>query len=231
MLELFPDGFEEAAAGEIVELAAYTGPDGEERFRAVFPGARAEEVDPGWEEAWKRFHRPARVGPLWLGPPWETAPEDAIAVVIDPGRAFGTGAHATTRLCVEFLLSVEPASLVDLGCGSGVVAIAAAKLGFAPVTALDADPAAVAAASRNAAANGVAVAVEHADVLVDGLPDAEVAVANIARDVVERVAVRVSSRCLVASGYTRDERPAPPGWRGVARLVADGWAADRYVRL
>jgi len=231
MLELFPDGFEEAAAGESVELAAYTGPDGEERFRAVFPRARAEEVDPGWEEAWKRFHRPARVGPLWLGPPWETAPEDAIAVVIDPGRAFGTGAHATTRLCVELLLSVEPASLVDLGCGSGVVAIAAAKLGFAPVTALDADPAAVAAASRNAAANDVAVAVERADVLVDGLPDAEVAVANIAPDVVERVAVRMSSRCLVASGYTRDERPSPPGWRSVARRVADGWAADRYVRL
>jgi ribosomal protein L11 methyltransferase len=231
MLELFPEGFEELVAGDTVEVAAYTSRDGEERFRRVFRVTRAEDVEPGWDEAWKRFHRPVCVGPLWLGPPWLRPPDDAIAVVIDPGRAFGTGAHATTRLCLEFLLACERGSLVDLGCGSGVLAIAAAKLGFAPVTALDADPAAIEAASRNVASNGVAVAVERADALADPLPRADVAVANIAPDAVERVGRRVRAATLVASGYTRAERPAPPGWRPVERREADGWAADRYVRL
>jgi ribosomal protein L11 methyltransferase len=231
MVELFPAGFEERVAGDAVEVAAYTSGDGEERFRRVFPDARAEDVEPGWHDSWRRFHRPVRVGPLWLGPPWEAPPRDAIAVVVDPGRAFGTGAHATTRLCVELLVACEPTSLVDLGCGSGVLAIAAAKLGFAPVTALDADPAAVEAASRNVALNGVAVAVERADVLADPLPAARVAVANIARDPVERIGRRLGAAVLVASGYTRDERPAPPGWQHAERREADGWAADRYVRL
>jgi ribosomal protein L11 methyltransferase len=231
MVELFPDGFEEVGAGEAVELAAYTTSQGEARFRRAFPETRAEDVAPGWLDAWKRFHHPVRVGPLWLGPPWHLPPADAIAVVIDPGRAFGTGAHATTRLCLELLLACERASLVDLGCGSGVLAIAAAKLGFAPVTALDADPAAVDAAARNVARNGVAVAVERADVLADALPDALVAVANIARDAVERIGPRLGSKTLVTSGYTRAGRPAPAGWRHVERREKDGWAADRYVRL
>jgi ribosomal protein L11 methyltransferase len=231
MLELFPDGFEELDAAEAVELAAYTSREGEERFRRAFPEARGRDVAPGWPDAWKRFHRPVRVGPLWIGPPWHSPPDDAIPVVIDPGRAFGTGAHATTRLCLELLLACERGSLLDLGCGSGVLAIAAAKLGFAPVTALDADPAAVEAAARNATANGVAVAVERADVLADALPDAQVAAANIAGDPVERVGARLRSMTLVASGYTRAERPAPAGWRHVERRETDGWAADRYARL
>ncbi|HEV3408626.1 MAG TPA: 50S ribosomal protein L11 methyltransferase [Gaiellaceae bacterium] len=231
MLELFPDGFEELDAAEAVELAAYTGREGEERFRRAFPEAAGQDVAPGWLDAWKAFHRPVRVGPLWVGPPWHSPPADAIPVVIDPGRAFGTGGHATTRLCLELLLACERGSLVDLGCGSGVLAIAAAKLGFAPVTALDADPAAVEAAARNVTANGVVAAVERADVLADALPDARVAVANIARDPVERVGARLGSMTLVASGYPRGERPAPAGWRHVEGRETDGWAADRYVRL
>jgi ribosomal protein L11 methyltransferase len=231
MIELFPAGFEELVAGDAVEVAGYTGRGGEEGFRRAFSDARAEDVEPGWQDAWKRFHRPVRVGPLWLGPPWEAPPDDAIAVVVDPGRAFGTGAHATTRLCLELLLACERASLVDLGCGSGVLAIAAAKLGFAPVTALDSDPAAVEAAARNVALNGVAVEVERADILADPLPRAHVAVANIERDAVERVGRRLDAASLVAAGYTRGERPAPPGWHHVERREADGWAADRYVRL
>ena len=231
MLELFPAGFEEVVGGESVEVAAYTSPEGEAQFRRVFRDARAADVEAGWDEAWKRFHRPVRVGPLWLGPPWEAAPNDAIAVVVDPGRAFGTGAHATTRLCLALLLSCERASVVDLGCGSGVLAIAAAKLGFAPVTALDADPAAVEAAVRNVASNGVAVTVARADVLADPLPETEIAIANIAREAVERVGPRVPAASLVTSGYARAERPAPAGWRAVERRETDGWAADRYVPL
>jgi ribosomal protein L11 methyltransferase len=151
-------------------------------------------------------------------------------VTIDPGRAFGTGAHPTTRLSLELLLECEPGSLVDLGCGSGVLAVAAAKLGFAPVAALDSDDAAVEAARANAAANRATVVVRRADVVVDPIPAADVAVANIALPVVERVAERVGAPLLVASGYLAHEAPDLPGWERRGRREADGWAADLFGR-
>jgi ribosomal protein L11 methyltransferase len=131
MLELFPDGFEEVERTDSVELAAYTDPGGEERLMQVFTGTSASDVEEGWEERWREFHRPVRIGPLWVGPPWEHPPPVAIAVVVDPGRAFGTGAHPTTRLCLEALLDLQRGSLLDVGCGSGVLAIAAALLALA----------------------------------------------------------------------------------------------------
>ncbi len=231
MLELFPEGFEEAVRPDgALELRAYTDRDGEERARRAFAGARSEPIAPGWEETWRRFHRPTRVGRLWVGPPWENPDTGALAVVIDPGRAFGTGAHPTTRLCLELLLDLERGSLVDLGCGSGVLAISAAKLGFAPVVALDVDDAAVEATRANARANGVAVDVARADVLAAGLPDADVALANIALAVVERLAVRTPTRRLVAAGYVAAEQPRLVGWRHELRREAEGWAADLYER-
>jgi ribosomal protein L11 methyltransferase len=188
-------------------------------------------VAAGWESAWKSFHRPVRVGPLWIGPPWEAPPDGAAAVVIDPGRAFGTGTHPTTRLCLELLLGLEPSGLVDLGCGSGVLAVSAARLGFRPVIALDADESAVAATRSNASANGVAVEARLADVLADPLPAVEVAVANIAREPVERAAERFPGKLFVSSGYLAAERPAPAGWRAVDRREAEGWAADMLTRV
>jgi ribosomal protein L11 methyltransferase len=196
--------------------------------RAAFPEAVSDAVQPGWEEAWKRFHRPVRIGPLWVGPPWERPGPGVLSVVIEPGRAFGTGAHATTRLCLEFLLQMERGSVADLGCGSGVVAIAAARLGFAPVVALDSDPAAVAAARANARANRVDVEVRRADVLADPSPPADIAVANIAQDAVELLALRVRARTLVTSGYLAADVPALAGWRHRERKGMDGWAADRF---
>ena len=80
--------------GDELELAAYTDEEPP-------PGALVEPVEDGWEHRWREFHRPVRVGPFWIGPPWEQPPRDVVPVVIDPGRAFGTGAHPTTRLCVE----------------------------------------------------------------------------------------------------------------------------------
>lgn len=230
MLELVPEGFEEAALGEEIELAAYTDAAGELRLRDTFSAVTGEAVPPGWEDAWRSFHRPVRVGPLWIGPPWAVCEAAAIRVAIDPGRAFGTGAHPTTRLSLELLSQTPPANLVDLGCGSGVVAIAAAKLGFAPVTALDHDPAAVEAARRNADANGVEVDVRTADVVADRLPAAAVAVANIALAVVEVAAARVDATALVTSGYLAGERPTPSGWRHRRRREAEGWAADLFER-
>lgn len=231
MLELFPNGFEEVDLPDgSVELAAYTSPDAEERFWSAFGPGQARDVDSGWEDGWRRFHRPIRVGPLWVGPPWTEPDVGALAVVIDPGRAFGTGAHATTRLCLELLLRCERGSLADLGCGSGVLAIAACKLGFAPVVALDADDVAVEVTRANARANGVDVAVGRRDLLRDPLPAADVAVANIALGPVEAILGRVSARRLVTSGYLACERPAANAWEHVERREAESWAADLYER-
>jgi ribosomal protein L11 methyltransferase len=230
MIELFPEGFEEHEGHAGVELTAYTErPDAVVRLEPL-GDVRESPVVQGWEDAWKDFHKPVTIGRLWIGPPWEAASAGLIPIVIDPGRAFGTGAHATTRLCIELLLEVEPAGLVDLGCGSGVVAVAAAKLGFSPVVALDNDELAVAAARENAVANGVHVDARLADVLADPLPEVEVAVANIARAPVERALERFEGRIAIASGYLEAERPVPEGWRVVDRRVAAGWAADLLVR-
>jgi ribosomal protein L11 methyltransferase len=230
MIDLFPAGFEERDRDGMLELAAYAErADAMRRLTELGPVSELEVVV-GLEDEWRRFHRPVRIGPLWIGPSWEVPDVDAVAVVIDPGRAFGTGGHATTRLCLELLLELEPTSVVDLGCGSGVVAVAAAKLGFAPVAALDSDETAVGVARANAVVNGVEVDVRLGDVLVDSLPFAGVAVANLARDPVERAAERFAGAFLVASGYLEDERPKPRGWTAADRRLADGWAADLLVR-
>jgi ribosomal protein L11 methyltransferase len=230
MLELAPEGFEERDRGTEVELAAYTDAHGGSRIARAFGAAREDDVPTDWAERWRTFHRPARAGPFWVGPSWEGAPDDAIAIVIDPGLAFGTGAHATTRLCLELLAEVPPGSLLDAGCGSGVLSVAAAKLGFSPVHALDDDPFAVATTSANANANGVAVAATAGDVTRDTVPVVDVAVANIALDAIELLAARLDAGELIASGYLERDSPKTPGWAHVERRTLDGWAADRLRR-
>jgi ribosomal protein L11 methyltransferase len=230
MLELCPEGFEELDRGSEVELASYGDRAAEERLLAAFEAIRVDEVAEDWQERWREFHRALSVGPLWVGPPWLEPPHDAKAVIIDPGRAFGTGAHATTRLCLELLVELERGSLLDVGCGSGVLAIAAARLGFHPVFALDSDPVAVEAAVSNARANRVEIASRLADALVDPLPSVEIAVANLTVDAVEVLGPRLDSRLLVASGYLEREVPAPAGFHRVERRVSDGWAAEVFAR-
>jgi ribosomal protein L11 methyltransferase len=190
----------------------------------------SEPVADDWQERWRAFHRPVRIGPLWVGPPWESPPDDAVTVVIDPGRAFGTGAHATTRLSLELLLGVVRGSLLDVGCGSGVIAIAAAKLGFGPVEAIDLDPDAVEAARVNAKRNRIELRVQAADALAVRLPSVDAAVANIALEAVEAIVPRLRAGTLVTSGYLDAQRPALTGLRHLERRTADGWAADLYRR-
>jgi ribosomal protein L11 methyltransferase len=230
MLELFPQGFEERELSDGLELSAYTDAGGEERLWAAFGTASTETVAAGWEKRWREFHRPVRVGSLWIGPPWETPPADATAVVIDPGQAFGTGGHATTRLCLELLGVVEPSSLVDAGCGSGVLAIAAAGLGFSPVVALDHEQAAVDATRRNAEGNRVAVDVRLADALTAGIPHCEVLVANISGAFAAQLEPDAATRTVITSGYLESEQPGPRGFHATARRTAGGWAADLFRR-
>jgi ribosomal protein L11 methyltransferase len=230
--ELFPEGFEEVERGAAVELAAYTDGAREVRLRERFAAVTASEVAPGWEERWRDFHRPVRFGELWIGPPWESPPSDAVAVVIEPGRAFGTGGHATTRLCLELLVDLGSelggGSVLDVGCGSGVLSIAAARLGYRPVRAVDLEPAAVDETRRNARRNGVGVEVRLADALAAELPVADLVVVNIARPTVEALAARLRCRVVVASGYLDSEPVALAGLRHRERRSTDGWAADLY---
>jgi ribosomal protein L11 methyltransferase len=230
MLELFPEGFEERDDGPEVELSAYTDTEGEQRLRRAFGAAESEVVPEDWPERWRRFHRPARIGGLWVGPPWGSAPANTPAIVIDPGRAFGTGSHPTTRLCLSLMQKLPRGPLLDAGCGSGVLAIAAARLGFAPVFALDLDPVAIDTTAANARANGVAIELRVADATRDPLPEVDAVVANITLAGVEALGRRLRARLFLTSGYLASERPTMPAYRSLERLEAEGWAADLLTR-
>ena len=193
LLELAPDGVEEVEIGqETIEYAVYGAP-GElpelPDLNAAVGDTPVEvsssEVADDWSERWKRFHRPILIEPprgspvpaLHVRPPWESPSdrEGTEEIVIDPGQAFGTGAHATTRLCLELLLELgalehRPGSLLDVGTGSGVLAIAAARLGFAPVLGLDHERESVAAARENAEVNEVKIDVRRFDLRTQALP-------------------------------------------------------------
>lgn len=229
LLELVPAGVEELDHGDTVEYAVYGAP-GElpalPDLRAAAGPALVEvtttEVADDWSERWRDFHRPVTIGGrLRIRPPWADPPAGADGgledIVIDPNQAFGTGAHDTTRLCLEALLELaaerRAGALVDLGCGSGVLAIAAARLGWAPVLGLDHEREAVAAARENAAVNGVDVEIRHGDLLHDGpAPSAPTVVANLLRPLLEHVAhggfAGEPPRVLVASGLLRAEADA-----------------------
>ncbi len=200
LLELAPAGVEEVhGEGGTVEYAVYGAP-GElpdlPDVRAVVGEALVEistsEIPDDWHERWKQFHRPVLIaaprrpsdaGPAVAGvhvrPPWEAPSShvggDVREIVIDPGQAFGTGAHATTRLCLELLLELaasEPpaGALLDVGTGSGVLAIAAAGLGFEPVLGLDNEQESVQAARENAAVNAQRIEVRRFDLRSQQLP-------------------------------------------------------------
>ena len=222
LLELVPAGLEERDAGaDAVEFAIYGAP-GE---LPALPDVRAAagdalvdvsscELPDDWSERWKAFHRPVDVSSRFrrvrVRPPWEVPSEGGgIDVVIDPGEAFGTGAHHTTRLCLELLLELDPAgALADWGCGSGVLAIAAARLGWDPVLACDSEPAAIAATRANAAANGAAgISVTRVDLRHAEGPWAPVVLANLVRPLLLDVAARMTRppERLIASGLLREE--------------------------
>jgi ribosomal protein L11 methyltransferase len=243
LVELAPSGVEQVDREGFVEYAVYGAPgelpalpEGEAEVGGVRVRVRGEDVPDDWAERWKRFHVPVLVGgKLWVRPPWEQAAvrPSAIDLVIDPGQAFGTGSHATTRLCLELLLELEPrGSFADLGCGSGVLAIAAARLGFGPVTALDSDRDAVDATLVNARENGVVLdRVERFNLREQAPPGAEVMAANLMRPLLLRVAELLAEppRALILSGlldHEADEVAAAFAPLAERRRLSDkGWTA------
>lgn len=232
MLELFPQGFEEVERRGVLELAAYTDAAGATGMWRAFGEYAWSEVPEDWQDRWREFHRAVEVAGVWVGPPWLDPPADGIAVVIDPGRAFGTGAHPTTQACLELLaeLAASGGSVLDVGCGSGVLSIAAAKLGFAPVIALDHDEVTVETARRNARVNSVDIEVRLLEALADPLPAVDIAVANISATILEALAPRVDAALLVTSGYLASDAPEISAFVHRERRERDGWAADLWAR-
>jgi ribosomal protein L11 methyltransferase len=234
---LAPNGVEEERGEGYVEYAIYGG-EGELPELGEIEAAAGDglvelvstRVPDDWADRWQDFHKPLLVGDrLWLRPSWEEPREGAIDVVVDPGRAFGTGAHPTTRLCLEYLLELAEAGeavgpLTDLGTGSGVLAIAAAKLGWHPVTGYDHEQASIEAATANAAANGVEATFERTN-LREGLPElAPTVVANLTAPVLAEVAGQMAGGGGPQGRGRRSnsgEAPAtPPPWPST--LVCSG---------
>lgn len=187
--------------------------------------ARGTE-DPGWQTAMRSFHQPVEIaGRMRVRPPWHAPVDGLVDIVIDPAMAFGTGQHDTTRGCLELLSGIAPGALIDIGCGSGVLAIAACKLGHDPVWAWDLDPLAVEATVANAAINGVALTVARRDVLVAPLPRADIVVANLTANILTALAPRLAAappRAAVLSGLRPDELdPVAECWARVGLEVAD----------
>jgi ribosomal protein L11 methyltransferase len=245
LLALVPGGLEECDVdADTVEYALYGAPGelpdvGE--LRAVAGGAlvdvRTSEVDDGL--GWRDWHQPLDVGPLRVRAPWAPARPGALDVVIDPGQAFGTGAHPSTRLSLELLLTV-PADgpLADWGCGSGVLAVAAARLGFGPVLACDIERESVAATEAAAAAHDVAIEVSRRDLLREPGPWAPTVTANLVRPLLLAVAARIERppERLIASGLELGEAAevvaafARHGLGLEAQRDGDGWSAILLTR-
>jgi ribosomal protein L11 methyltransferase len=221
MLDWFPAGVEQQEDGDHVVISGYA-----DAPPAV--GLGEEEVPDGWQDAWREFHHPVRQGRIWVAPPWRAAdaPDDCLAVFIDPGRAFGTGGHGSTRAALELLQRLPPSPALDLGCGSGVLSIAALRLGFGPLQAFDHDPLAVSATAENAARNGVTVDVAQRDVLIESLPAAPLWLANLELHLLEPLLARPDLPPLVlVSGLLTDQTVG-----GSVRAEVDGWAAELVGR-
>lgn len=263
LLELAPGGVEErtdpdgelgvteyaiyGAAGELPDLGSVQAAAGD-----ALVDVRTSTVPADWGERWKRFYAPLLLaGRLYVRPPWERPAErgGVVEVVIDPGRAFGTGGHPTTRMCLELLLgeaggagTLGPVarlralfgragrrSVCDVGCGSGVLAITAAKLGFAPVVGLDAEAAALEESARNARLNGVELELRSLDVREEPVPPCAIVTANLTTPLLERMAERWKETdrpsSVIASGFLADE-----GDRIGAAFAGVGLAERRRLR-
>ena len=253
LLELAPGGVEEVSIGDgVVEYAVYGAPGELPALPDLTAAAgdalvevRTSEVADDWDRRWREFHKPLVLdGRLAVRPPWEPPVGAGIEIVIDPGQAFGTGAHATTRLCLEMMVELPARGrFLDLGCGSGVLAIAAARLGWDPVVALDYDPASVEAALDNARVNGVAIDVRRYDLRVHPVVCAPVVAANLLRPLLLAWAARLGAAAVpelpetvIASGllaHEADEVAAAFGDHGlveVARRESGEWAALLLAR-
>lgn len=199
-------------------------------------GRAVDVPDEGWPECSQASIGPITIGAVTIAPPWaadeaRAAARGGLVIVIQPSMGFGTGHHASTRLCLHWLQQVPlaDASVLDLGTGSGVLAIAARKLGAASVVGVDVDPDALQSARENLDLNGEAWRIEllEADVTTNGLDRvfgvilANLTGAMLARTAPQLAALAAPGARLIASGFQTDERE-----KVTAALAAAGWAFD-----
>lgn len=253
---LSPSGLEETQGDGYVEYAIYGAagelPDlGDIEVAAgdALVEVSSREIADDWAGHWKDFHKPVLVGEkLWLRPPWEQAREGALDVIVDPGQAFGTGAHPTTQLCLEFLTERAEAGeaqgpMTDLGTGSGVLAIGAVKLGWGPVLGVDHEEAALEAAAKNAVANDVEIELRRINLREQDLPPlAPYVVANLTSPLLAIVAQKLAEAdppmtpgVFICSGLLATEaddvsaRFGALGLREADRRRLGDWASLRLV--
>ncbi len=249
LLELAPNGLEEERGPGWVEYAIY-GPPGEVpdvgELQAAAGGSLVDvtttSVPDDWADRWADFHRPIEVaGRIGVRPSWWDSKEGMIDVVVDPGRAFGTGGHPTTRLCLALLVELERAGqatgpIADWGTGSGVLGISAAKLGWSPITGCDRELASLETAQANAEANGVEMSIERVDVREGPPPVARTVVANLTGNLLRDCAQHLAGageapETLVCSGMLEGEVDevaeafAAAGMAESRRMVEGGWGA------
>lgn len=259
LVGISPEGVEERAGEGWVEYSIY-GASGElpeiGEVEAACDGGlvevQATEVAGDWDSRWKDFHHPVTVKSrsgrtaLWVGAPWHERPPDGPdIVVIDPGRAFGTGAHPTTRLCLGHLLDLAErgqaeGALLDVGTGSGVLAISGRVLGWDPVLGLDHEVASVEAATANARENSVIAEFSRHD-LREGFRTVEATVvANLTAPLLVELARGLPQGKLpvriVCSGLLREESErvtgsfSSLGFRLTGETTVDGWAGLLFER-
>jgi ribosomal protein L11 methyltransferase len=249
LLELAPNGLEEERGPGWVEFAIY-GPPGEVpelgELQAAAGGSLVDvtttSVPDDWADRWADFHRPIEVaGRIGVRPSWWDPQDGLIDVVVDPGRAFGTGGHPTTRLSLALLIELEEGGeatgpLADWGTGSGVLGIAAAKLGWSPVIGCDREEASLETARANAEANGVEMEIERVDVREGPPPVRPTVVANLTANLLRECAAHLGGgdevpASLVCSGMLESELDgvasafASSGLREAERRSEGEWAA------
>jgi ribosomal protein L11 methyltransferase len=249
LLELAPNGLEEERGPGWVEYAIY-GPPGEVpelgELQAAAGGVLVDvtttSVPDDWADRWADFHRPIEVaGRIGVRPSWWDPRDGLIDVVVDPGRAFGTGGHPTTRLSLALLIDLEEAGeasgpIADWGTGSGVLGIAAAKLGWGPVTGCDREEASLETARANAESNGVDLILERLDVREQAPPIAHTVVANLTGNLLRDCALHLEAAeerpaTLVCSGMLESEIDGvaaafgPVGLREARRITEHEWGA------
>jgi ribosomal protein L11 methyltransferase len=219
----------------------------EQSARLVGSEAPLEIPEQDWSVAWRRHHRTLRAGPRsWVHPPWENPPAAGVAVAIDPCMAFGTGSHPTTALCLErcdeLLAEAPGADVLDVGTGSGVIALLAKKLGAGRVVGTDDDPRALEAARQGAALNRI----EGVDWMLTADPaDARgqfaIVIANILLNTLEQLAPALAAKVapggrlvlsglLEAQGDAAEQAYEKQGLRPAGRKEREGWVRLELAR-